>query len=206
MTPKEDVMKKIFEGNIPKDDNVDKLITFKFGKDNYYVGTTDDGTQKLEMVPAKITIDGKINSAGGIDIMNGGRDITIGKDAELNANMSFTSDANGENVIASVGTAPSVASTFETAMNDGKGITLISQNNSNNKDYLSAIVNVEGKVHANGGNVIAQTEIYAVDKENSGSGLEDVSVGAGLISLGKGTFSGCKLLQTVLMLVVVMLL
>ena len=184
MTPKEDVMKKIFEGNIPKDDNVDKLITFKFGKDNYYVGTTDDGTQKLEMVPAKITIDGKINSAGGIDIMNGGRDITIGKDAELNANMSFTSDANGENVVASVGTAPSVTSTFETAMNDGKGITLISQNNSNNKDYLSAIVNVEGKVHANGGNVIAQTEIYAVDKENSGSGLEDVS--ASLINVKNG--------------------
>ena len=184
MTPKEDVMKKIFDGNIPKDDNVDKLITFKFSKDNYYVGTTDDGTQKLEMVPAKITIDGKINSAGGIDIINGGRDITIGKDAELNANMSFTSDANGENVIASVGTAPSVTSTFETAMNDGKGITLISQNNSVNKDYLSAIVNIEGKVHANGGNVIAQTEIYAVDKENSGSGLEDVS--ASLINVKNG--------------------
>ena len=44
MTPKEDVMKKIFDGNIPKDDNVDKLITFKFSKDNYYSFTQSEQT------------------------------------------------------------------------------------------------------------------------------------------------------------------
>ena len=184
MTPKEDVMKKIFNGSNVNDTNLNKLITFNFGNNNYYVGTKNDGSEKLEMVPAEITINGKINSAGGIDIINGGRAITIGKDAELNANMQFNDDTTGENVTASAGTAPSTAGTFATAMNGGKGINIISQNRSNNSDYLSAIVNIEGKVQANGADVIAQTEIYSVDKEDSSSGAEDVT--ASLVNVKNG--------------------
>ena len=175
MTPKESLMKKIFDSSSVNNNNLDKLITFKFGGDNYFIGTTDDGTKQLEMVPAKITIDGKINSAGGIDLINGGRDITIGKDAELNANMSFTANSDGTNVVASVGPSPAYSSTFTTAMNGGKGINILSQNRSDNSDYLSAIVNINGKVHANGGNVIAQTEIYSVDKESADGVKEDVT-------------------------------
>ena len=176
MTPKEDVMKKIFDGSSVNETNLDKLITFKFGSDNYYVGTSDDGKTKLEMVPAEITIDGKINSGAGIDIINGGRTISIGKDAELNANMTFTTDENGENVTASVGPAPTGISTFKTAMDEGKGINIISQNRSSESAYMSSIVNIEGKVHANGADVITQTEIHGMSYTDPTSGEEKASV------------------------------
>lgn len=176
MTPKEDVMKKIFDGSSVNETNLDKLITFKFGSDNYYVGTSDDGKTKLEMVPAEITIDGKINSGAGIDIINGGRTISIGKDAELNANMTFTTDENGENVTASVGPAPTDISTFKTAMDEGKGINIISQNRSSESAYMSSIVNIEGKVHANGADVITQTEIHGMSYTDPTSGEEKASV------------------------------
>ena len=184
MTPKEDVMKKIFDGTNVNNTNLDKLITFKFGNNNYYVGTKDDGSAKLEMVPAEITINGKINSAGGIDIINGGRAINIGQNAELNANMQFNDDTTGENVTASAGTAPSTAGTFATAMNGGKGINIVSQNRSDDNNYMSAIVNIEGKVHANGGDIIAQTEIYGMD--SSKPDITDETTSASLINIKNG--------------------
>ena len=184
MTPKEDVMKKIFDGTNVNNTNLDKLITFKFGNNNYYVGTKDDGSAKLEMVPAEITINGKINSAGGIDIINGGRAINIGQNAELNANMQFNDDTTGENVTASAGTAPSTAGTFATAMNGGKGINIVSQNRSDDNNYMSAIVNIEGKVHANGGDIIAQTEIHGMD--SSEPDITDETTSASLINVKNG--------------------
>ena len=40
------------------------------------------------------------------------------------------------------------------------------QNQKVDNDYLAAIVNLNGKVDANGGNVIAQTEIYHSGSRN----------------------------------------
>lgn len=185
MTPKEDTMKKLFSNGAPVDTKVDQLISFNFNNNDYYVYTNNGSKDiQLEMAPGGITINGKINSAGGIDIINGGRTITIGKDAELNANMQFNDDTTGENVIASVGPTPSFSGTFASAMNDGKGINILSQNRSDDNNYMSAIVNIEGKVHANGGDIIAQTEIYGMD--SSEPDITDETTSASLINVKNG--------------------
>ncbi len=177
MTPTEDTMKKVFKDNAVVEDNLNALVSFNMGGTDYLLlgGEETD----IELNPAEISIDGTINSGAGITIANGGTEININKDAKLNANMDFS--VSGGNVTATkkTGVTPTsvtktekelsngkteVSLEYKLAMDGGNGIAIVSKNQKVDNDYLAAIVNLNGKVDANGGNVIAQTEIY-----NSGS-------------------------------------
>ena len=61
------------------------------------------------------------------------------------------------------------------AMQDGNDIVIVASNNAASKDVLSAIVNMNGKVNANGGNVIARTEVFQTDKK-SGDAKSEINV------------------------------
>lgn len=184
MTPTQSFMKSIFSGDSSNptivNDNLDSLISFNMnGSDYLLLGGGKDTPIKL--MPSQITVKGKINSGAGIDILNGGQNIDISNGAELNANMKFSvsggvvTATKKQNVTPTVTeknydeTGKLVNQQYKLAMDGGNGIVIVSQNTAQNRDYLSSIVNLDGKVKANGGNVLAQTEIYNTDK------AEDVS-------------------------------
>lgn len=179
MTPTEDTMKKVFKDNAIVEDNLNALVSFNMGGTDYLLlgGEKTD----VELNPAEISIDGTINSGAGITIVNGGTEININKDAKLNANMDF--NVSGGKVTATKKTDVTPTSVTKTekelsngktevsleyklAMDGGNGIAIVSKNQKVDNDYLAAIVNLNGKVDANGGNVIAQTEIYHSGSRN----------------------------------------
>ncbi|MBR3676075.1 MAG: leukotoxin LktA family filamentous adhesin, partial [Alphaproteobacteria bacterium] len=173
MTPTEDTMKKVFKDNAVVEDNLNALVSFNMGGTDYLLlgGEETD----IELNPADISIDGTINSGAGITIANGGKEININKDAKLNANMDF--NVSGGNVTATKKTDVTPTSgkrttqtdiygrtktsiEYKLAMDGGNGVAIVSKNQGDNDDYLAAIVNLNGKVNANGSDVIVQTEIY----------------------------------------------
>ena len=166
MTPKESSMKQIFESNSVNNDALDSLVSFKFdGKDDVYILNNDDANLKL--AHGKIKVDGTINSGEGIDLINAG-EIEIGSTGALNANMNFSN--SGANITATKknDVTPNTFQDkeYKFAMDGGNGIIIASSNNADGgRDYLSSIVNISGKVKANGGNVHVQTEIYQTDKK-----------------------------------------
>ena len=179
MTPTEDTMKKVFKDNAIVEDNLNALVSFNMGGTDYLLLGGEE--TEVELNPADISIDGTINSGAGITIANGGKEININKDAKLNANMDF--NVSGGNVSATKKTNVTPTSVTKTekelsngktevsleyklAMDGGNGIAIVSKNQKVDNDYLAAIVNLNGKVDANGGNVIAQTEIYHSGSRN----------------------------------------
>ena len=169
ITPTKGFMEDLLSDGLFKsgidDDTLDSLVTFKLeGSDYLLLGGGVNAAVKLN--PAEIKIQGTINSGAGIDIINGGNEINIEQSAQLNANMNFSE--NDGKVIATPKTsvAPSgVQKTpeglkYKLSMDGGIGITIVSQNQKTNKDYLSAIVNLDGKVNGNGSDALVQTEIY----------------------------------------------
>ena len=177
MTPKESSMKQIFESGSVNNDALNSLVSFKFnGKDDVYILNNDDAGLKLDH--GKIKVDGTINSGAGIDLINAG-EIEIGSTGTLNANMNFST--SGKNVTATKknnvtantfqekeGDTPETSheKEYKFAMDGGNGIIIASSNNTDGgRDYLSSIVNISGKVKANGGDVHIQTEIYQTDKK-----------------------------------------
>lgn len=179
MTPTEDTMKKVFKDNAVVEDNLNALVSFNMGGTDYLLLGGEE--TEVELNPAEISIDGTINSGTGITIANGGTEININKDAKLNANMDF--NVSGGNVSATKKTDVTPTSVTKTekelsngktevsleyklAMDGGNGIAIVSKNQKVDNDYLAAIVNLNGKVDANGGNVIAQTEIYHSGSRN----------------------------------------
>ncbi len=169
ITPTKSFMEDLLSGSflepVVAEDTLNSLVTFKLeGSDYLLLGGGVNAAVKLN--PAEIKIQGTINSGAGIDIINGGNEINVEKGAELNANMNFSE--NDGKVIATPKTsvAPSgVQKTpeglkYKLSMDGGNGITIVSQNQKTNKDYLSAIVNLDGKIKSNGSDVLAQTEIY----------------------------------------------
>lgn len=179
MTPTEDTMKKVFKDNAVVEDNLNALVSFNMGGTDYLLLGGEE--TEVELNPAEISIDGTINSRTGITIANGGTEININKDAKLNANMDF--NVSGGNVSATKKTDVTPTSVTKTekelsngktevsleyklAMDGGNGIAIVSKNQKVDNDYLAAIVNLNGKVDANGGNVIAQTEIYHSGSRN----------------------------------------
>ena len=161
----EGLLSESFLKPVVVEDTLNSLVTFKLeGTDYLLLGGGVNAAVKLN--PAEIKIQGTINSGAGIDIINGGNEINVEKGAELNANMNFSE--NGGKVIATPKTsvAPSgVQKTqeglkYKLAIDGGNGISIISQNQKTDGDYLSAIVNLDGKVKSNGSDVLVQTEIY----------------------------------------------
>ena len=101
-----------------------------------------------------------------IDIINGGNEINIEETAQLNANMNFSENDGKVAAMPKTSVTPSgIQKTqeglkYKLSMDGGNGISIVSQNQKTNKDYLSAIVNLDGKVNSHGSDVLVQTEIY----------------------------------------------
>ena len=183
MTPTQETMKDLINFDVLNrptsynTTNIDRLISFEFDDNNYLIAGNE--YEPFALSANGIEVAGKINSAQGIDLISGG-EITIKPDAELNANMKFSTDGAG-NVTASQKNA--VISSGEAsypqklAMQNGKNIVIVASNNNVSKDALSAIVNLEGKVDANGGDVIARTEVFQTDK--AGDAKSHINVKSG---------------------------
>lgn len=169
ITPTKGFMEDLLSDGLFKsgidDDTLDSLVTFKLeGSDYLLLGGGVNAAVKLN--PAEIKIEGTINSSAGIDIINGGNEINIEDTAQLNANMNFSKNAGKVEAAPKTSVTPSgIQKTdnglkYKLSMDGGNGITIVSQNQKTNKDYLSAIVNLDGKVNSNGSDVLVQTEIY----------------------------------------------
>ena len=161
---------------------LNKLISFSFNGDNYLV--CGDTSNPIKLEKSLIEISGKINSANGIDIISGGK-VEIKEDAQLNANLEFNCNEDGTlaGFSKKTGVTPNLTSSSKTfAMNDGNGIIIVSSNDGEKSDYLSAFVNLNGSVDANGSNIIVKSE---ASNTNSSSNLTvDGNINANEIYLG----------------------
>ncbi|MEE6206858.1 MAG: leukotoxin LktA family filamentous adhesin [Alphaproteobacteria bacterium] len=179
MTPTEDTMKKVFDDNAVNGDILDSLVSFKFEGDDYVLYNADSDSE-IALYPGSIKVNGTINSGAGIDLITGGNEIEIGATGSLNANMNFS--GTGANVTATPKTSVTpntkTKNTYKFAFDGGNGVVIASSNSGEDRDYLSAIVNLKGKVKANGGDVHAQTEMYQTDA------TEDKAVSKIVVSTG----------------------
>ena len=161
---------------------LNKLISFSFNGDNYLV--CGDTVNPIKLEKSLIEISGKINSANGIDIISGGK-VEIKEDAQLNANLDFNYNEDGtlDGFSKKTGVTPNLTSSSKTfAMNDGNGIIIVSSNDGEKSDYLSAFVNLNGSVDANGSNIIVKSE---ASNTNSSSNITvDGNINANEIYLG----------------------
>ena len=161
---------------------LNKLISFSFNGDNYLV--CGDTINPIKLEKSLIEISGKINSANGIDIISGGN-VEIKEGAQLNANLDFNYNEDGTlaGFSKKTGVTPNLTSSSKTfAMNDGNGIIIVSSNDGEKSDYLSAFVNLKGSVDANGSNIIVKSE---AGKTNISSNITvDGSINANEIYLG----------------------
>lgn len=161
---------------------LNKLISFSFNGDNYLV--CGDTSNPIKLEKSLIEISGKINSVNGIDIISGGK-VEIKEGAQLNANLDF--NYNEDDTLAGfskkTGVTPNLTSSSKTfAMNDGNGIIIVSSNDGEKSDYLSAFVNLNGSVDANGSNIIVKSE---ASNTNSSSNITvDGNINANEIYLG----------------------
>ncbi|MBQ6471331.1 MAG: leukotoxin LktA family filamentous adhesin, partial [Victivallales bacterium] len=168
MTPTEDSMKKLFDSNSVNGDMLNSLVSFKFNGDDYVLY---DGSSAIALYPSSIQINGTINSGSGIDLLNGGNKIEVGATGALNANMNFSGTGSHVTATPKSSVTPNTKSggTYKFAMDGGNGVVITSSNGGVDRDYLSAIVNLSGKVKANGGDVNIQTEIYQMDAKEDES-------------------------------------
>lgn len=161
---------------------LNKLISFSFNGDNYLV--CGDTSNPIKLEKSLIEIFGKINSANGIDIISGGK-VEIKEGAQLNANLDFNYNEDGTlaGFSKKTGVTPNLTSSSKTfAMNDGNGIIIVSSNDGEKSDYLSAFVNLNGSVDANGSNIIVKSE---ASNTNSSSNITvDGNINANEIYLG----------------------
>ena len=161
---------------------LNKLISFSFNGDNYLV--CGDTSNPIKLEKSLIEISGKINSANGIDIISG-ENVEIKEGAQLNANLDFNYKEDGtlDGFSKKTGVTPNLTSSSKTfAMNDGNGIIIVSSNDGEKSDYLSAFVNLNGSVDANGSNIIVKSE---ASNTNSSSNITvDGSINANEIYLG----------------------
>jgi len=183
MTPTREAMEDMFYG-FPKKLNegeLSKLVSFTMDGNDYLIN--GDSLLPVKLNPAQIKIDGKINSGSGIDIISGGT-IDIGATAELNSNMNFSVadsvvTATKKSTVVTPNTSAD-ASAKTLAMNGGNGIIIVAQNSGEikNNDYLGAIVNLNGKVDSNGGDIYVKSELRSKDKFYGGSSEVNINSGS----------------------------
>ena len=181
MTPTENSMKELINSSILGGDynetKIERLISFTFNDENYLV--TGNEYEPYELASGKIEIAGKINSAGGIDLISGS-EVNLLSTSELNANMSF-SETNG-NIVAypSTKNQHNATTKFPTnlAMQNGENIVIVASNKGTSDDVLSAIVNLNGKVNANNGDVLIRTEAFKLDDSAQAISKIDVKSGS----------------------------
>lgn len=185
MTPSEKSMEDLINSKILgggfNEEKIERLIGFSFDGQNYLV--TGNKYEPIELAPGKIEIDGKINAGKGIDLISGS-EVNLLKNSELNANMAFSTidgnvTATPKNISAKLnpsdGTFPQ-----KFAMQDGNDIVIVSSNIGTSKDILSAIVNLNGKINANGGDVVAKTEVFKTNSAGNSKSQILVKDGANI--------------------------
>ncbi len=167
MTPTMDAMKDLFKDAVPVEDNINSLISFSLGGNDYLIN--GNAENPIVLAPSKIQIDGTINSGKGIDVISG-MQIDINSNAKLNANMGFIKENGKIKAVQQNLTIIPNNKTF--AMQDGNNIIIVSSNSDKNSgitgtlfsnpdpDKLSGIVNLDGRVNANNGNVVIKTETF----------------------------------------------
>lgn len=138
MTPTQSTMDKLFKDGMPVQEKLTDLISFEITADKVLklkdkVGINPD---------ASITVQGKINSANGIDLI-AGKEVSLANGAELNANLAKINPA--DYLVNTSGTDSTVA------INNGKDIVIISMDTENSVDKIGNTVNISGLVNTNGG-------------------------------------------------------
>ena len=173
MTPTEDTMRELIENeskNTWNQANVEKLLSFSFNDSDYLI--TGNAYYPYELAQGDIEVAGKINSKQGIDLISGSK-VNILKDAVLNANMNFVTAGNTITATPddkfTGGDTNYVGEAGESypknlAMQDGNNIVIVASNTGGSNDKLSAIVNLDGKINANNGDVFVKTEVFQTDK------------------------------------------
>ena len=176
MTPSQSSMKDLLNDSVLgggyNEEKIERLVGFTFNDQNYLV--TGNKYEPVKLDTGKIEIAGKINSGKGINLFSGG-EVNLLSGSELNANMNFT--INSGNVTATPSPiTPAAAANYpqKLAMQDGKDIVIVASDNKASNDMMSAIVNLNGKVYTNGGDLILRTEVFQTDK--SGDAKSQINI------------------------------
>lgn len=178
ITPKEDTMKDlidygVFQNDVYDETKIERLVSFTFNDQDYLVN--GNKFNPIELAASPIEIAGTINSKGGIDLISGS-EVNLQSTSKLNANMEFTVEGNSITATPNSITSATTANYPKNlAMQNGKNIVIVASNNEASSDVLSAIVNLKGTVSANGGDVIARTEVFQTDKE-AGDAKSEINV------------------------------
>lgn len=67
---------------------------------------------------------------------------------------------------------PKLQQQYKLSMDGGNNITIVSSNRRENKDYMSAIVNLDGAINTNGSDFYAQSEVYNTSWKEDNSNSE----------------------------------
>ena len=168
MTPTQSAMEDLLNDKILgggfNEEKVDRLVSFTFNDQNYLLN--GNKYEPVGLAVGKIEIDGTINAGKGINLISGSN-VDLLSNSSLNANMDFVKDAlTGQVTAKPLPIVQSSESVYpkNLAMQDGKDIVIVASNNNVSSDMLSAIVNLNGKVNANGGDLIIRTEVFQTDK------------------------------------------
>ena len=168
MTPTQSAMEDLLNDKILgggfNEEKVDRLVSFTFNDQNYLLN--GNKYEPVGLAVGKIEIDGTINAGKGINLISGSN-VDLLSNSSLNANMDFVKDAlTGQVTAKPLPIVQSSESVYpkNLAMQDGKDIVIVASNNNVSSDMLSAIVNLNGKVNANGGDLIVRTEVFQTDK------------------------------------------
>lgn len=138
MTPTQSTMDKLFRDGMPVQEKLTDLISFEITADKILKLKNNVGINP----EASIKIEGKINSANGIDLI-AGKEVSLAKGAELNANLAKINPA--DYLMNTSGTDSTVA------INNGKDIVIVSMDTEHSVDKLGNTVNISGLVNTNGG-------------------------------------------------------
>ena len=158
----EDLVNDSVMGGGYNDTKIERLVGFTFNDQNYLV--TGNKYEPIKLDTGKIEIAGKINSGKGINLFSGS-EVNLLSGSELNANMKFAID-NGTVTTTPSPITPAMVANYpqKLAMQDGKDIVIVASNNHVSNDMMSAIVNLNGKVYTNGGDLVLRTEVFQTDK------------------------------------------
>lgn len=175
MTPTQSTMDKLFKNGAPVEEKLTDLISFEITADKLLKLKDNIGINPN----ASITIQGKINSGNGIDLI-AGKEVNIANGAELNANLAKINPA--DYLVNTSGTDSTVA------INNGKDIVIIAMDTEHSVDKIGNAVNVSGVVNTNtGGDAIINAQSYsshnaAVVNFNDGADINANNISAQAIN------------------------
>lgn len=138
MTPTQNTMDRLFKNNMPVEEKLTDLISFEINADKLMKLKDNVGINPN----ASITIQGKVNSANGIDLI-AGKEVNIANGAELNANLAKINPA--DYLVNTSGIDSTVA------INNGKDIVIVAMDTEHSVNKINNTVNISGLVNTNGG-------------------------------------------------------